>query len=266
MLLRKNLRKKQTHKISRKRKINKYKIFLRKFGKLVKNILIVLAIFGFILAFYKVFLNSGFFKISNIQIFGTHTFVNKEDITSLVSQKVNGENIFSFDKNSLENALKDTFLGAKNITVKKKLPNKIIVSVSERVPLAIITNESNKVYFMVDDEGYVLGIVDVSTTNLPQITYYGDLNVGKFIDPLLIPLYLDLLHSLDTEQLKVSTISVNDNSIDFFLKDNIFVLIGKNKNMHKSVKIISELLKQLKLEGKNVTKIDLRYDKVIVEY
>lgn len=260
------LRNKIQRKINRQKKIKKYRIFLRKFGRLVKNILIVFATFGFVLAFYQMFLNSKYFKISQIEIMGTYTFVNKEDVNSLVSQNTNDKNIFGFDASLLESKLENNFQGAKSVTVKKKLPNKLTIVVSERVPLAVVTNETKEDYFIVDEEGYVLGIVDPSTTNLPQITYSGDLRVGKFIDPLLIPLYLDLLNSLDTVQLKASTVSINDNSIDFFLKGNIAVLIGKNKNMNKSVKIISELLKQLKLEGKNVTKIDLRYDKVIVEY
>ncbi len=260
----------QEKKAPKRRKIphgvDKKRIFWRKFGKVVKALIISLSICGFVLAFYEIVLNSGTFRVSKIEISGTNTFVNETDLENLVHGKVSGKHIASLNTEIVQNLLKDNFLGAKNITVTKKLPNTVVVTVQERVPLAVVKSEKGNDYFMVDEDGYVLGLVNAETTNLPKIAYEGELYVGYFIDKDLIPLYLGLLTNLDSEKIPASSVSVSDRYVSFYIAGPTQVFVGKDKDIMSSIKLLAELVKQLGLEGKDVRKIDLRYDKVIVQY
>ena len=149
--------------------------------------------------------------------------------------------------------------------IKKDYPSRVVVEITERVPLAVVYSSRSDEHFLVDEEGYVLGIVDEERTNLPKVTYNGTLQVGFFLDEDLVPLYLELLNSLDATNLKASSVSVSERYISFYIDDSVQVLVGRSKDLSNSVKILSELVKQLALEGAEIRRIDLRFDKVIVE-
>jgi cell division septal protein FtsQ len=249
----------------KRRCVNRVKILNRRYGKLVQSVIIILALLGFALSFKRLVADSDFLKVTSIEISGTKTFVNSNDLRGLAESLLLNKKIYEVKTNSIEKILSDSFLGAKNITVKTRFPNSVEILVKERVPLAVVTNDNER-YFMVDDEGYVLGLVDSGATNLPVVLYQGELEVGYFIDEGLIPVYFDLLSSLDKEKIDASSVSADERDISFLVNKKILVIIGRDKNIINSVKIASELLKQLALEGQEVKKIDLRYDKVIVEY
>jgi hypothetical protein len=43
-------------------------------------------------------------------------------------------------------------------------------------------------------------------------------------------------------------------------------LVDRSKDLGKLIEVVSSLIKRADLEGKRVSRIDLRYDKVIVSY
>lgn len=214
---------------------------------------------------YFVF-SSTFFVVSEIETVGASTFVSDVDLRNLTEEQVFGNYIFSINTFDLEETLTKTFQGAQSIRVSKIYPRRIKVEVIERTPIAILKNERSSDYYMVDGEGYILGLASDEYLYLPKILYEGELHVGLFVDKSLVPLYSQLINSIEEHNLKVSTISVNSRYIYFFLESAIDVFISTKDNVSQSVEIVSDLFKQLSLEGKDVTKIDLRYDKVIVEY
>lgn len=248
-----------------KRGVSRKKIFVRRFGRFFKIVIIALAICGFLLGFYELFIKSDFFKVSEVEVTGAKTFVNSGDAHQLAERKSLGTHIITLDTNEIETVLEDTFLGAKDIKVSKSYPDKIVVVISERTPLAVVFSSMSEDHFLIDEEGYVLGIVDAEKTNLPKVTYDGILQVGYFLDKDLVPLYLELLNSLDETNLKASSVSVGERHISFYLDGPIRVLLSRSKDISNSVTILSELVRQLALEGAEIRRIDLRFDKVIVE-
>jgi cell division septal protein FtsQ len=248
-----------------RRVVNRRKVFVRRFGKFFSFVVIGLAIFGFLLAFYEVFVNSEAFKVSEVEIVGAKTFVNSGDAQQLADRKSLGVHIMMLDAKEMEVVMQNNFQGAREIKVKKDYPSKVVVEITERVPLAVVFSNRSDDYFLIDEEGYVLGVIDEEKTNLPKVTYDGTLQVGYFLDKDLVPLYLELLNSLDETNLKASSVTVSERYVSFYLDDSIHVLVGRSKDLSNSIKILSELVKQLALEGAEISRIDLRFDKVIVE-
>lgn len=245
--------------------VNKRKVFLRKHAPILRFALVLMLFTILALILYRM-TDKEYFNVKKVIVSGTHNFVNASDLATMAEQQLMGRHILKVEPERTEEILENSFQGAKEIKVYKDWPDEVQVVVSERIPLALIKSKTDEESYLVDDEGYVLGIVDESKTNLPRINYEGKAHVGQFLDKDLVPLYLDLLSTIDEQKLKASSVSVNDEYVNFYLDNKINVLIGKSKDIRRSVLIVSELLNQLKYEGKDVRKIDLRYDKVVVEY
>lgn len=247
---------------------NGKRLFLKNLLTATKIITTALAVCFTIYGTYYLFVKSTVFKVQNFDIIGTKNFVNKSDVLIQLKDSAEAQNILKLNTILLEQALKNTFLGARDFKVSKQLPDTLLIQVEERVPLALLktknTNDDFE-YYLVDAEGYILGLVDPKTTNLPIINYEESITVGIFIDRNLVPLYINLISSSDIAQIKISSVSVHDKHITFFIDNTIEVLLGKNKDTSEMIFVLKELIKQLSIEGRNVKKIDLRYDKVVVE-
>lgn len=209
---------------------------------------------------------SSYFKITTLEIRGAKNFVNPTDLRTMAENLCLAKNIFGYNSGKLSEVLMENFKGASAISVKKKFPGTIIVNVTERHPLALIVNTNKHDYYLVDNEGYVLGVADRQTTNLPEITYDGTIKVGEFINSDLIPVYLSLVAAIDTYKVDVSSMSFFPRYTQVFLRKGTEVLIGNDKSKTEALGIVKSLLKQLDVEGRKANRIDLRYDKVIVSF
>lgn len=206
---------------------------------------------------------SSLFDIEVVYVEGTREFVNKEDVRLMAENNALGHNIFKFNTNSLEAKLANNLLGAKSYQVQKDLPNTLDIMVNERIPIAIIHKDSDE-YFLVDEDGYVLGYTDPEDGSLPRIKYDKDVRVGQFIDKNLVPIYLELTDLFKEQEVPVSSMSFSAKYVHLFLVNDTQVLIGNQKNKLEALKTTAALLKEAELEDKEIRTIDLRYDKVIV--
>lgn len=206
-----------------------------------------------------------FMRISKIKVIGDSKFVNVYDVETLIKNQAIGQNIILFDSNKLSKSLALSFQGAKKFDVKKKLPDTLELYIYERIPMLLISNKTDSDLYMVDIEGYILGNVREDFVNLPRLIYSGDIKVGYFINRDLVPVFTDIQKAMDENNLQMSSVSFNDRYTHLFLNNDIEVFIGNKKNKSLAISILADLIKQFKIEGKSLKKIDLRYDKVIVE-
>lgn len=252
------------------RKVEKRKVHInrqkRRLSKLTSYLttFLILVIVG--LGSYLVFSKYRVFDIDQLEIEGAKSFVNETDLFELARKRSFGQNLLSFNSSEFEESLKETFQGAKELYVSKKLPNTLKLTVIEREPLAIIHNVEKENFYLIDEDGYVLGQVESGTTNYPKIAYSGEIEVGYFLDEEIVSIYFELLRSLDIEKISASSMSVSPRYVSLYTNDSVEVLVGKDKDIPQVISTLSNLLKQLATEGKDVKRVDLRYDKVIVSY
>lgn len=145
----------------RKRKQKREKRF--RIIKIFLKILILIAIVIGIILFLFI---SPIFNIKNINIQGNKK-VKSEEISSLSKLTIE-ENIFRFsssevEKNVKENAYIDT------VEIKRKIPNTVEITVSERTPKYQL--EYGNAFVYIDINGYILEISD-QNANLPTIRGY----------------------------------------------------------------------------------------------
>ncbi|MDC0449126.1 FtsQ-type POTRA domain-containing protein [bacterium] len=209
---------------------------------------------------------SHLFEIKNIQISGVSTYVNRPDIESVAAGIARSKNIFLLKKSDLRDQLHKSFLAAQDISCQKKLPDTLIVTVTERRPVARVKGANSEDYFLMDGEGYVLGIADETFIEFPVVHYGEDVMAGTFLNAEIIPLSHQIINGAIEHELQISSMSFTLREVQVHLEGGTTVFINTQKEVHDCMDAISSLLKNADLEGKAISKIDLRYDKVVVSY
>lgn len=252
----------------KRKKLRKYKKrrvlgIIHVWEKRLAVALLLLGVFGG--AYYLVYYTETF-NIKSFEILGTETYVNSVDLNTFLYSNYEGKRLPAINAPELETLLEGRFLGARDVSVKKIWPDKLKILVNERKPLARLSNYRYSLDHMIDEEGYVLGVVGPDIEDLPLIRYSGDLKVGIFVDPTLVPVYLDLIDALETSEIQVSSISFSPKDVTFYTQGGTRILLGNSGDKHYLLAVLVKLLSKLSLEGKDASTIDLRYDKVVVSY
>lgn len=131
--------------------------------KSVLKLLLLLFVFSGIAVFL---MTSPMFNITEIEVNG-NSKITKEQIVSLSNIQLN-ENIYRLSKKKVEEAVKQNAY-VQNVTIKRKIPNKVQIDVTERTPEYILLFGNAYVY--IDKQGYILEISDVKL-ELPILTGY----------------------------------------------------------------------------------------------
>jgi cell division septal protein FtsQ len=252
--------------LSKKRNVKNTRTVVRKYSKAVSILFPFLLLGVTIYLCYSYLDRKGFLDIRDFEIIGATKYVNLNDISSLVKTNIQKKKITNMDIKKLEILLKNNFLGAKNISVQRDSISKIRVIVEERVPLAVLFSTTNQKNYLIDGDGYVLGEVGADSINLPVVRYEKEVLVNSFVEKDLVPLTIQLLSLSEKEELKVSSISFLPNYMRLYVESGVEVLVDRSKDLGKLIEVVSSLIKRADLEGKRVSRIDLRYDKVIVSY
>ena len=260
MKLRKSLKKTTKR---RRKKVSRSKYLARRYLKILGSIVKFMFITSLCGAAVYLILFSSLFKIENIVVEGTQEYVSSHDVTLLAENNVKGKNIFKFEKEALVEKLESNLLGAKKYIIEKEYPGTIKIKVIERVPIAMIYQDQDE-YYLIDDDGYVLGYSDPQKQDLPKIHYEKEIKIGLFIDKNLVPIYIELTELFLKEDVAVSSMSFSPKHVNLYLENGARVLIGNEKNKAEALKAVSSFIKESELEDKQIKRIDFRYDKVIV--
>ncbi|MBN1898425.1 MAG: FtsQ-type POTRA domain-containing protein [Spirochaetes bacterium] len=138
-----------------------------------RTVAILVILFAFILLVERVvtFLKMTYvFSVDNIIINGNKV-LSMNDILQ-AGELTDIKNIFEVDLGKLETKLQ-MHPRIKNVTVNRRLPHHLIISVEERQPVALVNKKEGTLYkiFEVDEEGYIIGKGDtISNYDLPVYT------------------------------------------------------------------------------------------------
>ncbi|RJR28080.1 FtsQ-type POTRA domain-containing protein [candidate division WWE3 bacterium] len=244
----------------------KLRVILRNFLFFIKNLLPVLVVIALAYGLYYFAYKSEYFHIKDVQVQGTYAFVSQSDVYTISSNLLINQNILSIETETLSENLRKNFLGIKNLQIKKSYPNKILIIVAERVPIAQIKNIDTEGSYLIDADGYILGIVADNYSDLPLIVYDGEIFIGRFIDFNIVPLALEIINFSKSEHIDLSSMSFKGMDTTFYTNGKIETVMNGTREVRESMKIVSEIIENARTDGRTVKKIDLRYDKVIVLY
>jgi len=275
-----SIRPKNGHFYRKKKYTNPY--FRKKRNFLIKipsyswqwKIIILLILIAIICSIWLNFFTP-IFNIKEITVKGA-VKISAEEIKGFALEQINsiwgrGMNIFLFSKNDLIKKINEKY-NIDNLRIEKKLPDKLIISFSEKQQ-SIVWFETEK-YYYADVVGSIISEVDplnISQKNIPLIDSRGDRKVIDkkiVISPNKIKFILDLFFEfkdkkhnfeierfiIDNEEGTVGLKAVGGPIIYFNARNDLFEQINK-LNAIINQKIKDDFLKK--------TYIDLRYgDKV----
>lgn len=198
-----------------------------------------------------------------------NTFQLKTLIITSNKSKINGLSILN-DKNLLINEDKKIidYLQKQNPTVKsisiaKKFPQTILMYIEDRIPVARIMNNQNDIY--IDGDGVIIN--DGKTySNLPKISI-GVLSVylNQKTDWRIMKA-LSFLSETKKQGIIIEQISIDDLSGSFIARTsyNTDIFIPYDSDMSTKASSLQVIILRFRIEGKNITRVDFRYDKPLV--
>ncbi|HLD50922.1 hypothetical protein A3K34_02725 [candidate division WWE3 bacterium RIFOXYC1_FULL_40_10] len=255
--------------LEKKRFTKSFKFGWFKAKHFIKLALLVITTVSMIYIVYFFLFRSNHFSVDSVIVRGAGKYVNQSDLHNVVAYNVSGKNLLFLNLAKILPNLDQNFLGAADIRLKKVYPRTVEVKVDERKPLAVVTRSENlEQEYLIDSEGYVLGLVDKSSDeaqSLTKIEYSGQIDVGYFVNNRIVPVAKEIISSASEHQIKVTSMSYHDNFTELYVL-GIKTYISNLKEIRKSFAVLAAFVNELKTQGKKVSMIDLRYDKVIVLY
>jgi cell division protein FtsQ len=215
------------------------------------------------------FFFSPFFSVKEIKIEGQLNFISEKEIKEFISEAIKGKvlffkstSIFSFRRKKIEKLALKHFFSVKDIKIKRKFPDVLIVEISERKPVVNFCQENG--CFFVDEEGIIFHKSNLKMTVLR--TEKKEARLGeKVVEKNLLKKALKIADSLKKEiSIEVKEIYLTPFKIEMTTEKGITLIFSPQKGLNEQIEdlklIIEKQITQERLE--NVDYIDLRFDKI----
>jgi len=214
--------------------------------------------------------NIRFFKVGNIVVTGESKLVSIKDVEAVLNRKYKGQSVFSYNKEDLVNIIASNFPAVRVVSVKLVLPNTLRVDIAERKPFAYVRLKIQGGYYIVDEDGYVLGVSDRADYAYPSMKLEKDANLSgaRFDDNDLFVLF-KFISGVESLGIKVSTAVVKDDSMEIFSSErDLKVVISAEiqADMDVRLTILDKILRKYGVEGRRVKSVDLRYSNPIIDF
>lgn len=240
---------KKEAKLKKRHKIYKKKLLIHRI-KILSKLSLLLGIFVFLSIFLK-----GLFKIKEIKIDSSIPFYKKEDYIKAGNIKPS-QGILFLDTNKVKKNIEEKLPFAKVSSIKKKLPDKLILDIKKIDNFAafkwdskfVITDSFLKVLEIKDSVDQNINLIEGLEVLEPKPGFkikIKDDNKRILIESLLNSLNESSLNSL----VKVDTSEPENIKITY--EDRIFVKFGSAKDLERKIRALAEVLKnKLKINEK----------------
>lgn len=203
---------------------------------------LMLLIFFLIVIFGLTLVQSKFFYVTQIEVEGKNEILQKDIISKL--SEFNNKSIVYINTNLLEEEIsKDARV--KTVIIKKRYPNKLIVELNEREPVAYIS-KNNELYVVDSDLNIFSNYNEMVNKALPLVYY--DEKSEKDITNILKVLIKSNLYSLSSEIYKENNkyvIILNDgvkiyinNLVDTKKLNQGYIVYNKEKELNNTMDYI----------------------------
>ena len=148
----------------------------------------VVALSSIVIYAYSVLISGSYFEIKEISVRGLKELTEKDVLASAEIRPA--QNLLAINTDAVIRRVAAN-QWVKNVYIGRELPNKLVLEVQERTPLALVKQGND--FFLMDGEGYVFKKLGKSDqVDLPVLTGF---NVQ---DKTQTPLFLSMLHLLKT--------------------------------------------------------------------
>lgn len=229
----------------------------RRFGRLLRGI-IFLVVSAAVLSF---FVYVPFFTLSEIKLNGAK-YLTQEDILK-VGDIYMGEQMFKLETDVVQSRLSKD-LRIEEVSVRRKLPHTLEVTIKERRPLAMVSCDYG--YLDLDRNGVIIdSYKSLKTMQIPMITGAAvrDLYIGDELDDEIVKKILDFLQRLDEETLnRLSEIAIveEDYIVMYSATERpVQIRLGKLERLDEKARLTEDFLRDLETNPHPVEYVDFNY-------
>ena len=229
----------------------------RRFSRLLRGI-IFLVVSAAVLSF---FVYVPLFTLSEIKLVGAK-YLTQEDILK-VGDIYMGEQMFKLETDVVQSRLSKD-LRIEEVSVRRKLPHTLEVTIKERRPLAMVSCDYG--YLDLDRNGVIIdSYKSLKTMQIPMITGAAvrDLYIGDELDDEIVKKILDFLQRLDEETLnRLSEIAIveEDYIVMYSATDRpVQIRLGKLERLDEKARLTEDFLRDLETNPHPVEYVDFNY-------
>src|SRR3989344_774179 len=207
------------------------------------------------LAFLSVFL----FKIKNIEVVEGKECIDE----SAIAAQFAGKNIFTVSSRQAQGKIADAYKCAKNVSVQKKYPSTLVITVEADRPLVKVGDKN--IYF--SENGFVLE--GQNRGNLPTIFFdkEPELKPGEKIEDDTVVFALSLISQIGKTEFVTTSIRIlNPAMISVYNRESQAVIFTSEKDAGFQVDSLQLILSESKIDPSKIEKIDLRFAKPVITY
>lgn len=231
--------------------------FLRKLTKILFLIALIAGLY--------IFLTTDYLAIKNVRIKGTVTFPSRiEEIAKKELEKprfllFKNNNFFLLNSSRLKNAITKEIKEIKSVTITRKFPDSIEVSITEKK--AKLGWETGNKRFLLDEDGFVLKETE-NFENLPFVKDSSNLPVSndkRVVYPNFVKFIEELNLKIKNLNINVEYIEIKETTfiINVITKEGFRLVFDTTKTLEDQIKKLEETLKQIGEQRKNLEYIDL---------
>ncbi|MDR2183209.1 MAG: FtsQ-type POTRA domain-containing protein [Clostridiales bacterium] len=222
-----------------------------------KKSFVVLFLFA-LLAFTAVaVLISPLFEIRQIEVVGNSTIAT-EDILGR-AQLETGQNMLAFSANVVRAQINQLPF-VSQVDVVREFPDRVIITVRERVPVANIRVAHSATYLLIDDGGMVLESGSTSAPALPVAigVDFANFAVGEYLEVENDLVFRDMLrlYRLFTRyDFFPKTVDMSNPADIVFYTDNLSIFFGSMSDMDRKIQYISAIKARFSPEARGFIEI-----------
>lgn len=176
-----------------------------------------------------------------------------------------GKNFIFFPRSTLIQQINLNYPEVDNIEIILVLPRQLFFKLTASSAQAVVKGEK---YFLVNARGLVLKISDHSG-DLPVILMDAvkNVSVGQSFNQKEIISTIEILSSLEARKLHPTMAKIiSPQRINIWLNNGTLIAISLQKEADSQLDSLQVILARVKMEGKALGKIDLRFDKPVITY
>ena len=185
-------------------------------------------------------------------------------------ENVKNTSLITLSPHAVEDRMKRSNPFIARIQVTKKYPQTLILAISTDEPLAYFESDSG--YFSLSQEGKILSKLKgkENSMELPVIHYFEKLHFalyqpGDLLNYKDVDMALKMLKKMSGLGMKINTIDIDGvDMIGFSLKGKTIVF-SSDKDIEPQIYQLEQIVHQFKIQGKDFKKLDLRFNRPILE-
>lgn len=202
-----------------------------------------------------------FSKVKNIEIINNYGCLSDENLPEKLSLK--NFSLLLIDNNQLAEKVRNEFPCAEGLKIEKIYPSTLRISLPQTQIVAKIPDS----ILAVNSEGKVVSQI-ADKANLPTVDFpkMRELQVGQNIEDPGALFVVNLAKALARTDYTVQSIRLVDpNTAAAYAKGDLVVIFSKNKDLNLQVNSLQQVLARAKIDESKISKIDLRFDKPVIE-